>query len=79
MYTRFVKRLQILIEEKLDADLEREAARSRRSKGALVRDAIRKYIKPLPPLEKDPLWKMVGASSFPPVDPKDIDKVVYDI
>lgn len=74
-----MKRLQILIEEELDADVEREASRSRRSKGAVVREAIRRYVKRLPPLEKDPLWKMIGASSFPPVHPKDIDKVVYDI
>jgi Ribbon-helix-helix protein, copG family len=72
-----MKRLQILIEEELDADLERQASRSRRSKGALVREAIRRYIKPLPPLERDPIWKMAGADAFDPVAPKDIDKVVY--
>jgi len=74
-----VKRLQILIEEELDADVEREASKTRRSKGAVVREAIRRYVKRLPPLEKDPLWKMVGADSYPPVAPKDIDKVVYKL
>jgi hypothetical protein len=73
-----VKRLQILIEEKLDADLKREASRSRRSKGAVVREALRRYIKRFPPLERDPIWRMIGADSFEPVAPKDIDKVVYD-
>jgi len=48
-------------------------------RAAVVREAIRRYAKRLPPLEKDPLWKMVGADSYPPVAPKDIDKVVYKL
>jgi predicted transcriptional regulator len=74
-----MKRLQILIDEELDTALERQAAKTRRSKGALVRDAIRRYVRPLPPLKKDAIWKMRGADSFEPVNPKDIDKVVYGI
>ena len=72
-----MKRLQILIDEDLDADLEREAARSGRSKGALVRDAVRRQISPLSPIRKDALWRMVGKDSFEPVSPEAIDDVVY--
>lgn len=72
-----MKRLQILIDEALDADLEREAARTGRSKGALVRDAVRRQITPLPPIEKDALWEMAGKDSFEPVPPEEIDDVVY--
>jgi hypothetical protein len=72
-----MKRLQILIDEALDADLEREAARTGRSKGALVREAVRRQIKPLPPIERDALFGMAGAASFDPVRPEDIDDVVY--
>ncbi|HLZ47453.1 MAG TPA: CopG family transcriptional regulator [Candidatus Limnocylindria bacterium] len=72
-----MKRLQILIDEDLDADLEREAARTGRSKGALVRDAVRRHISPLPPIREDALWRMVGKDSFEPVPPEAIDDIVY--
>jgi hypothetical protein len=71
-----VKRLQIMIEEDLDAALGREAARERTSKAALIRRYVRERLEPLPPLEEDPLWEMVGADpDAEPVD--DIDEVVY--
>ncbi len=72
-----MKRLQILIDEDLDAYLEREAARTGRSKGALVRDAVRRHITPLRPIQQDALWRMVGKDSFEPVAPELIDDVVY--
>jgi len=73
-----MKRLQILIDEELDAELDRVAAQTGRSKGALVRDAVRRQLKPLPPLEQDPLWELAGAASFDPVPADRIDEVVYD-
>lgn len=69
-----MKRLQIMIEEDLDADLERLAREERTSKAALIRRFVRQCIRPLPPLEEDPIWQMVGASSFEPVD---IDEYLY--
>jgi hypothetical protein len=73
---RSVKRLQIMIEEDLDAALGRQAARERTSKAALIRRYVRERLEPLPPLEEDPLWEMVGADpDAEPVD--DIDEVVY--
>jgi hypothetical protein len=73
---RSVKRLQIMIEEDLDAALGRQAAREKTSKAALIRRYVRERLEPLPPLEEDPLWEMVGADpDAEPVD--DIDEVVY--
>jgi hypothetical protein len=69
-----MKRLQILIEEELDAALERKARREGRSKAALIRKYVRERVKPLPPLAADPLWRIVGADSF---DPEPVDEVVY--
>lgn len=70
-----MKRLQIMIEEDLDEALEREAAREGASKAALIRRYVRERLKPLPPLEADPLWQMVGADEFEPVD--DVDEFLY--
>lgn len=72
-----MKRLQILIDEDLATELERAAARTGRSKGALVRDAVRRHISPRPPLEEDPIWELAGAASFDPVPADEIDDVVY--
>jgi hypothetical protein len=73
---RSVKRLQIMIEEDLDAALGRQAAREKTSKAALIRRYVRERLEPLPPLEEDPLWEMVGADpDAEPVD--DLDEVVY--
>ena len=78
VYAQPMKRLQILIDEDLDAELDRVAAQTGRSKGALVRDAVRRQLKPLPPLEQDPLWELAGAALFDPVPADKIDEVVYD-
>lgn len=69
-----MKRLQIMIDEDLDDALERESIREKTSKAALIRQYVRDRLKPLPPLDSDPLWRMVGADDF---DPESIDDVVY--
>ena len=71
-----VKRLQIMIDEDLDAALSRLALREGTSKAALIRRFVRQNVKPLPPLEEDPLWQMVGAID---VEPADVDEVVYGL
>jgi predicted transcriptional regulator len=78
VYASSVKRLQILIDEDLDAALERVSRRTGRSKGALVREAVRGHIKTRPAPERDAIFEMVGRDSFEPVSPKEIDDVVYD-
>jgi hypothetical protein len=72
-----VKRLQIMIEEDLDEALGREARKERTSKAALIRRYVRERLhsKPLPPIEEDPLWELVGDVDVDPVD--DIDEFLY--
>jgi len=74
MYTPCVKRLQIMIEEEVDAELERAALEARTSKAALIRLYVRERLKPLPPLSADPIGRMAGADDF---EPATIDDVVY--
>lgn len=69
-----MKRLQVMIEEDLDAVLGAQALREGTSKAALIRRHMRQALRPIPPLEEDPLWRMVGADSY---EPADIDEVVY--
>jgi hypothetical protein len=73
---REVKRLQIMIEEELDAELGRQARREGVSKAALIRRFVRERLRPLPPIEEDPLWDLVGiATDAEPVG--DIDEYLY--
>lgn len=73
MYAQRVKRLQIMIEEDLDAALERRALEERTSKAALIRRYVRDSLQPAP-VEGDPLLDMIGADDF---EPADVDEVVY--
>jgi hypothetical protein len=72
-----VKRLQIMIEEDLDAALELQAREERTSKAALIRRYVRERLgsNAFPPLHEDPIWKFVGDSDAEPVD--DIDEFLY--
>ncbi len=72
-----VKRLQIMIDEDLDAILGRMARDEGTSKAALIRRFVRERVKPLPPIEQDPIWQMVGTVDFEPVPGETIDDVVY--
>ena len=70
-----MKRLQIMIDEDLDAELARRASRERTSKAALIRTFVRERLSPpLPPIEEDPLWEMVGVDD---AEPARVDDVVY--
>jgi hypothetical protein len=73
-----VKRLQIMIEEDLDAALGVQAEREGVSKAALVRRYVGERLKPLPLLEQDPLWQGFGIiEDGDPDSSKQIDEVVY--
>jgi hypothetical protein len=72
-----VKRLQIMIEEELDAALGRQAAQEGVSKAALVRRYVGERLRPLPPLEEDPLWGLVGMIEGGPDDALRVNEVVY--
>jgi predicted transcriptional regulator len=69
-----MKRLQIMIDEDLDSDLERLATERRTSKAALIREFVRERIRPLPPLSADPLFRQAGVDDF---EPAPVDDVVY--
>jgi hypothetical protein len=72
-----VKRLQILIDEDLDEALERQAREEKTSKAALIRRYVRERVKPLPPIQEDPLWQLVGMDEGSPDDSASVDDVVY--
>jgi hypothetical protein len=59
-----MKRLQIIIV-------------SARTKVALIRRYVRVRLRPLPPIEKDPLWGLVGMVEGAPDDSASVDDVVY--
>ena len=52
-----VKRLQIMIERDLDELLAIQARAEGCSKAALVRRYVGERLRPLPPIEEDPLWE----------------------
>jgi hypothetical protein len=71
MYTPYVKRLQIYIDDESDELLTRRSRREGRSKAALIRDAVhREYGE----TGEDPLDAWGGGIDE---DPGDIDEVVY--
>ena len=70
-----MKRLQIMIDEDLDAELKRRASREHTSKAALIRTYVRERLVPLPPIEEDPLWDLVAAVDDG--EPAHHDDVVY--
>lgn len=72
-----MKRLQIMIEPELDDALERRAAKERTSKAALIRRYVRKELKPLPPIEEDPIWGFFGSVEGGSDDALSVDDVVY--
>lgn len=74
---RTVKRLQIMIEADLHEALGRQAAEEGVSKAALIRRYVRERVKPLPPLEEDPLWELVGMCEGEPGDSASVDEVLY--
>jgi metal-responsive CopG/Arc/MetJ family transcriptional regulator len=74
-----MKRLQISIEPELDAAVDRRAEEEGLSKAEVIRRCVREEIRPLPPIEKDPLFKMFGTVSSDPNDTRTIDEVIYGL
>jgi hypothetical protein len=72
-----VKRLQIMIEEELDAELGRQAAREGVSKAALIRRYVRERIGPNPDIREDSIWDIVGMVEGGPDDSLRVNEVVY--
>lgn len=74
MYTPLMRRIQIYIDEEVDDALRAEAARSGRSKAALIRECVSERIA-RSESQEDPLTALVGSVDADPVD--DIDEVIY--
>ncbi len=72
-----VKRLQIMIEEDLDTALTVQARSEGVSKAALIRRYVGERLRPLPPLEEDPLWEIVGMIGDDGEPVRDIDEFLY--
>ena len=72
-----VKRLQIMIEEDLDAALARQASEEGVSKAALIRRYVGERLRPLPPLADDPLSGLFGLVDGNRDDSVSVDDLVY--
>ncbi len=72
-----MKRLQISIEPELDAAVERRAEEEGLSKAEVIRRCVRERVKPLPPIEEDPFFKLCGTVEGDPDSSTTIDDVVY--
>jgi hypothetical protein len=75
-----MKRLQIMIEEELDEALTQQARKEGVSKAALIRRYVRERLRPLPRIEEDPLWDLVGmVESNDEYGSMSVNEVVYDL
>jgi hypothetical protein len=74
-----MKRLQIMIEQELDDALQAQAMSERTSKAALIRRYVRERMEPLPSIEEDALWDLVGMGEGEPGASSRVDEVVYDL
>lgn len=70
------KRLHISIDPELDAALARAALKEGVSKAALIRRWVAERVSPLPPIEEDPIWELIGIAG-PDVEAEEIDELVY--
>ena len=74
VYTAYVRRIQLYIEERLDDILQLEAAKSKRSKASLIRECVSHRYGKESGTDNDPLAAMIGTVD---IDPEDVDDVVY--
>ena len=66
-----------MIEEDLDGALARQASEEGVSKAALIRRYVGERLRPLPPLDDDPLSGLVGLVGGNRDDSVTVDDVVY--
>ncbi|MGH7777430.1 MAG: ribbon-helix-helix protein, CopG family [Candidatus Dormibacterales bacterium] len=71
-----MKRIQIHIDDELDAAAEAEASRRGLSKAALIRTSLAKELGTAAPAGTDPWEAMMGWLDDGPVD--DLDAVIYE-
>ncbi len=69
-----MRRIQIYIDEELDDALQAEAAKTGRSKAAIIRESVAARIGRRGAIPKDPMTALIGSVD---AEPADIDDVVY--
>ena len=73
-----MKRLQVSLEPELDDELGRVARAEGVSKAEVVRRCLREGIEPLPPLEDDPFFKLIGSAKGGGTnDAENHDEIIY--
>lgn len=74
-----MRRFQMMLNEDLDAALQRRAEVEDVSKAELLRRFAQAQLIDLPPLDEDPPWQLVGADDRSDDDRRivEIDDVVY--
>ena len=77
MYTAYMRRIQLYMDDDIDDALTAEAARLRTSRSALVRDAVRASLEGQLDRSPDAVDELVGSLDVEPDD--DIDSVVYGL
>jgi plasmid stability protein len=75
VYTVAMRRIQIHIDEELDAAVAAQAAREGVSKAALIRSILVEHVEPVEPRPEDPWDAITGWLDDEPVD--DIGDVIY--
>ncbi len=75
MYTHIMRRIQIYIEIELDEALQAEAARTGRSKAAIIRECVATRFSKNKSTGDDPITALIGSID---AEPENHDKVVYD-
>jgi hypothetical protein len=76
-----MKRLQISIEPELDEAVERRAEEEGLSKAEVIRRCVRERVKPLPPIEEDPFFKLMmdPVEGGDPNSSMTVNDVVYGL
>ena len=75
MYTSWMRRIQLYLDDDIDEALSVAAARRGMSRSALMRDAVRVALAAESETLADPLDKLVGSVDVEPDD--DLDAVIY--
>ncbi|MDQ1488288.1 MAG: Ribbon-helix-helix protein copG family [Actinomycetota bacterium] len=83
VYHQLVRRINIHLDEELDAELAAEAARLGESKAELLRRAARDWLdrraaaSVVPAGSVDPWEAFTGAVTGPPLDDRSDDEIIY--
>lgn len=71
-----MRRIQLYLDDDLDHALSTEAAKTGRSRSALMREAVSAWLGDRATSASDPIDELIGSIDIDPVE--DIDAVLYD-